>query len=263
MKKEMDLCQIIYSVLVTQIRFGAYRFGDHLPTMDEAGQLMLVSVDTVRIAYRRLQAEGFITISKSIGASVKIQYSEAEISRNIQQFYAGHKTALQDLSQSMRILFGNALWLALKNAPEEALDKIEGYAAQKAVFPTYAQQMQEIYGYLHNDLLMRLAWQAFMFFQAPFLSIDAVSQFFIENGNPLLNMTLCCRKKDWAGLRSAIDDFQNLFPATLSRFYEEKITIPPSPKQVFFAWSSYKKPTQLVYSLRNFFSRCPSRTPFK
>lgn len=249
MKKEMDLCQVIYSVLVTQIRFGAYRFGDRLPTMEAASQQMLVSIDTVRMAYRRLQAEGFITLSKSIGTAVKVQYSEAEINKNIQKFYAEHKTSLQDLSQSMRLLFGNALWLALKNTPEEALDEIEGYAAQKAVFPAYTQQMQKIYGFLHNDLLMRLVWQTFMFFQAPFLSITANLQYFTEHGNPLLDMISYCRKKDWAGLRRIIDDFQNLFSVALSRFYEEKITLSPSDKQIFFAWSSYKKPSQLCYSL--------------
>ena len=249
MKKEMDLCQVIYSVLVTQIRFGTYRFGDRLPTLEEASQLMLVSIDTVRMAYRRLQTEGFITLSKSIGTTVKVQYSEAEIDKNIQKFYAEHKAALQDLSQSMRLLFGNALWLALKNAPEKALDEMEGYAAQKAVFPVYAQQMQEIYGFLHNDLLMRLVWQTFMFFQAPFLSIAANLQYFTEHGNPLLDMTAYSRKKDWAGLRRTIDAFQDLFPIALSQFYEERITQPPSDKQIFFAWSSYKKPSQLCYSL--------------
>ena len=171
MKKEMDLCQVIYSFLAAQIRFGAYRFGEHLPTIEESSLQLMVSIDTVRAAYRRLQAEGCITMSKSIGTTVKAKYSEAEINENIQEFYAERKDALLDLSQSMPLLFGNAQWHALKQMPAETLGKLESLLMQKDVLPSYAQQLQMVYGSLHNKLLMRLVWQTFMFFQAPFLSI--------------------------------------------------------------------------------------------
>lgn len=42
MKKEMDLCQVVYNNLATQIRFGAYRFGDQLPTLEELSHLQMV-----------------------------------------------------------------------------------------------------------------------------------------------------------------------------------------------------------------------------
>lgn len=153
----MDLCQVVYNNLATQIRFGAYRFGDQLPTLEELSHLQMFSIDTVRTAYRRLQADGFITLSKSTGATVKVQYTEAEIAQNIQKFYSQRKDSLLDLSQSMRFLFCNALWTALKHAPPEILDEIDLLVLQnRDILPSYTQHLQLIYGSLHNELMMRL-----------------------------------------------------------------------------------------------------------
>lgn len=54
MENEMELQQIIYKTLAVQIEFGVYRFEEQLPTIEEASQLFLVSTDTVRSAYLRL-----------------------------------------------------------------------------------------------------------------------------------------------------------------------------------------------------------------
>ena len=61
----MELQQVIYHIFVTQIEFGTYRLGDRLPTIEEAGQLLFVSPDTVRSAYLRLKKEGYITLSNT------------------------------------------------------------------------------------------------------------------------------------------------------------------------------------------------------
>ena len=44
MGSEMELQQVIYHIFVTQIEFGTYRLGDRLPTIEEAGQLLFVSL---------------------------------------------------------------------------------------------------------------------------------------------------------------------------------------------------------------------------
>ena len=69
-----ELQQVIYNVLLMQIRFGAYRYGARLPTLEEASQLFLVSIDTVRAAYLSLKQEGYISLSRSVGASVRVLY---------------------------------------------------------------------------------------------------------------------------------------------------------------------------------------------
>jgi DNA-binding GntR family transcriptional regulator len=54
----MERCHVVYDVLKTHIQFGAYRFGDVLPTMENNTENFLVSLDTIRSAYLQLEREG-------------------------------------------------------------------------------------------------------------------------------------------------------------------------------------------------------------
>lgn len=100
----MERCQIVYNVLKTHIQFGAYRCGCTLPTMEQSADNFLVSLDTVRSAYLRLQREGYITLSTNVGSVVVRDYSESEIEENVQRFYSERKHALIDMSKSLHPL---------------------------------------------------------------------------------------------------------------------------------------------------------------
>ncbi|WP_343209522.1 GntR family transcriptional regulator [Anaerolentibacter hominis] len=252
MENQIEVQQVIYTVLKTQIQFGTYRFGERLPTIEHASSLFYVSCDTIRHAYWRLRKEGYVTISKKAGVKIKVHYSEQDREQHIQAFFAPRREALLDLSRSMKPLFGQAQWLAFRSASPELLDKIECLAQEKALPPSGAmiRQLQLIYGNLGNDLLMRLVWQIFMYYQAPFLSLpDSVCYFAGSEGNPLLSMIAQCRLGDWTGLRCAIDEFQGQFASAVSLLFDRRITTVSSDKQEVFAWSAYKKASQMCYSL--------------
>lgn len=87
----MELHQMIYNTLLTQIQFGTYRYGENLPTMEEASERLFVSVDTVRAAYIRLRQEGYIKLSKNIGATIQARYSPQETEQYIQTYFAARK----------------------------------------------------------------------------------------------------------------------------------------------------------------------------
>ena len=251
MDHNMDLQQAIYSFLKTQIRFGVYRFGDHLPIMEEASQGFLVSIDTVRSAYARLRREGYITLSKSVGATVKVRYSQEEIDDSKRTYFAARREALTDLSRSMGPLFGQAQWLSLKNASPDTLNEIETLAARNDVRPAYMmiRHLHQIYGVLGNDLLLRLVWQEFILFQAPFLSVPENQVFLEEDQNPLLHMTALCRIRNWAGLRTAVEAFGERLCTAVDRFYEAAAPLPDAGPSVSFIWNSYKKSSQVCYTL--------------
>lgn len=97
----------IYDILRTQLQFGVYRYMDSPPTIEEASVRFSVSVDTVRLAYLKLKKDGYISLTKNIGAKALIQYGEEEIAQHIQGFFAPCKDALIDLGKSMLPLFGN------------------------------------------------------------------------------------------------------------------------------------------------------------
>lgn len=251
MKKSIELQQVIYNVLKMQIQFGAYQFEERLPTIEDAARLFLVSVKTIRAAYQHLQRDGYITISKSIGVKVSVQYSKEDTERYIQQFFSGRKNALLDLGQSMRLLFSNAQWLGFKNASPEILSKIEKLTAPKESMAPYImiQQLQSVYGVLGNDLLMRLVWQAFMFFLTPFLSVPGNLIKLNKGENPLLQMIDLCRKQNWPALRASVDAFQDQKWIGFSQFYEDRILLPVPEQQIAFTWSGYRKSSQICYSL--------------
>ena len=91
MQKDMELQQLIFELFETQIKFGAHRYGELLPTIKEVSSYFLASVDTVRLAYIRLKQEGYITLSTCVGAVVKVSYTDSEIQQHIQVYFSSRK----------------------------------------------------------------------------------------------------------------------------------------------------------------------------
>ena len=123
MENTMELQQIVYSVLKTQISFGVYRFGEQLPTMDEACRLFGVSIKTIRAAYQQLQQDGLIKISKNIGARVTSDYSSEDIRQNVREFFSCRRRSLIDLNHSTWLLLSEAQLTAFKKASGRLLEE--------------------------------------------------------------------------------------------------------------------------------------------
>lgn len=250
MKNDMERCQIVYNVLKTQIQFGACRCGHPLPTMEQSADNFLVSLDTVRSAYLRLQREGYITLSTNVGSVVVRDYSESEIEENVQRFYSERKHALIDMSKSLHPLLGRAQWVGLKNAPPAIYDHTRQHISEHPLKPSSAFQfMIQAFDSLGNDLLLRLLWQIFTFYEAPFFSTpeNPWGMFAVTEYAP--RYLDSCLKKDWDSLQKSICDAQESLSPVLCRFYEERITVPVPPQQIPFTWSSYEKASQICYTL--------------
>lgn len=251
MDKVMGLHQIIYDLLSAQIEFGTYRYKDQLPKMEEVSQWFSVSLDTVKTAYRRLKDSGYITLTKKAGAAVAVQFQETELEQNIQTFFALRKNAVMDLLKAFGPLFSKAQWLGLKNAGPEELDKLEELCSQQKILRPYimVQHIRLIYGPLNNDLLLRLIWQAFLFYQAPFLSLPAKQAAFEDSDGPLLHMISLCRRKDWNGLWETVVSCQEEITTAVEWFYTNRITREPTQEPVPFCWNVYQNTSQRCYFL--------------
>ena len=55
MENSTELRTVVHSVLLNQIQFGVYHCKDKLPTIEETGAWLCVSVDTARAAYLELK----------------------------------------------------------------------------------------------------------------------------------------------------------------------------------------------------------------
>lgn len=245
-----ELNQVVYRILLLQIQFGAYRAGESLPSMEEAAEWLLVSVDTVRAAYLRLKQEGHISLSKNVGAVVRADGGPREAVQAVRSYFASRRESLLDLCRSLRPLFGCAQWTGLKNASPETIARMERLAGGSVPFPYAAlQHLEQKYAALGNDLLMRLVWQMFMLFQAPFYSVPEHSQYLARYQRYILDTLALRRRGEWTALRARMDGFQDEMSAGLLRFYEEMPPAEqPEPAAAFY-WSAYRKSSQICYSL--------------
>lgn len=251
MDKKTELQWVIYNLLITQIDFGIYRYGERLPSMEESSRLLFVSFDTIRAVYRQLKLEGRITMSRSTGAIVSIRYEEADIESNIQNFFKQRKEAIMDLCYSIHPLFSDAQLMGFKNASDDIINRIKTLALQENFLPSYMliHHLHYIYGSLNNELLQRLAWQTIMFFQVPFLSISQNVEILAKKRSPLLNMVDFCNVKEWGALSLEIETFHEQYTSVVNAFYTQRIPDTVLDTQIAFTWSSYKKSTQMCYSL--------------
>lgn len=147
MQREMELQQIIFHIIETQIKFGGHRYGDQLPTLREASSYFLASLDTVRLAYLRLKREGYISISTCVGATVNVDYSDEEIRRHIQRYFGPRREPLLSFAQSVGLLANRVQWYALMSAAPETLDELEYLCFRQDEAPVYrmSRQLQLLY----------------------------------------------------------------------------------------------------------------------
>ena len=225
---------------------------ESLPTIMEAGEQFSVSIDTARAAYCRLKEEGYISLSKNVGAKVIVHRQEQEIAQYVQTFFSCRKNALIDLVQSFHPLFGRAQLVGLQHTPLELLEQVDSLPrSQEELRAPYAVWafLEQKYAALGNDILMRLAWQVYMFVHAPFLGVEG-NLAYLEGAECYERDTaFLCQQKDWTALQELIARFQHNFCDALDRFYREKVTSPSPGEEIVFAWNSYKKPSQLCYTL--------------
>lgn len=250
MKKNSDLQNIIYNMLVTQIKFGTYLYGDTLPYIKEMSSYLPVSPETIRGAYNMLKDNNYIILSKNVGAKVIVNYDNDQINQHIYNFFSTRKEALLDLSQSMPLLFNHAQFISLKTLSSISIEEIESLIKKSDILVPYRsiRFFLEIYSTLNNEMLTRLIWWIFVFFHIPFLSIYKKNHILKKYGHILLQMIQACKKNDWKLVQSYIDETHNFIYHALDDFYKE-IPIPSSQKKISFTWDTYKKSDQKRYSL--------------
>ncbi len=250
MGSEMELNQAIYVFLLTQIKFGVYPYESSLPTMEETGRQLHVSIDTVKPAYHRLQREGYISLSKKAGAKVTAPYTQAQIERHIQSFFALRKDALFDLCQSIWPLFGWAQWLGLKHASAETMDSVNQIADETVKVPYGIwPYFEQLYGPLGNELLIRLTRYIYLFFQGPFYCVMKSRRGLTNALHHVQRISALCHQENWEALPNVLLAIQEEYAGALRQFYQDAIPPQPADEQMIFCWDAYKKSSQRRYTL--------------
>ena len=250
MGSEIELHQATYSFLRTQIEFGFYRPGDTLPAMEELCRQAHISLDTVKLAYQRLQDEGYISLLPKAGARVIVKYDAKEVDRHIQVYFAQRKTALLDLSQALPPLLSWAQWLSLKHSPAGALGGLEKLASASHKSPNLIwRHIQLMYGDLGNELFMRLLRHMYLYFQGPFYSVPGNEVYFDRGLNWQRKIATYSSRGQWDDLAQVLQAAHNDLSHVVMGFYTENIAVAPLQEETSFKWSAYKKSSQLRYTL--------------
>lgn len=109
LKDTQDLYQIVYEHYANKIRFGLYREGDSLPTIEKISGQFNISINTVRQSLINLERDGFIRLTRGRPAIVTITYSDDECrERYIEHFTARHD-ALEELRAFLPGIFAKTL----------------------------------------------------------------------------------------------------------------------------------------------------------
>lgn len=251
MQNQLETNQITYHIIKTQIEFGTYSFGEQLPSIEDMASLLFISLDTVRYAYHRLQDEGYIILSARIGTIVSIHYTDEEIEQHIQAYFSKRKDSILDICSSMPCLLKNIHLTAWKKLSSKEIVKLEEYVSNKQLPPPYLSilYLQLIYSALNNDLLMRLVLNLHFHCTLPFLSLKNYKKFIGGGSALILSKIELYRQKDWATLQSMEDGNMQNYIDSIYNFYKTRIRVPASKTQTVFAWSSYKKASQICYSV--------------
>ena len=251
MKEQLGINQIIYIIVKTQIEVGTYVFGEHLPPIEDMSNLLYVSVDTIRHAYHQLQKEGYITLSKSIGTIVSVHYTDEEIEQHIQIFFSERKDTMLDICHSMPILLSGIQLAAWQNLPPEHLAELEDSIKKNKILHTYQAilYLQLVYSALKNDLLMGLIRKLNIIYMIPFLCLKDYENYVDGTFRSVPAKIECYRQSDWTALQAELDIGMHACTLSITDFYATRISVPTPEKQITFAWSSYKKASQVCYSV--------------
>lgn len=251
MSKESEQQYIIYTILKTQIEFGYYRYLEKLPNMEDACVLLMVSVDTVHSAYSRLKREKLITMSQNTGSVVTVNYSEQEIEQHIQVYFAARKTMILDACRSLPLLYGDINVLAWKYIAKEHLNSLVNLAEtwSSNIVHLILHCLMRLFDSFGNDLLLRLTRKMYLFYMAPFYSLPDYPLYIDMTTERLNDRVNNHFEHKWEALQVNSYHYAMKLSSALENFYSTRINISIPEEQIPFTWSSYKKASQICYSL--------------
>ncbi len=109
MKDTQELYQIVYEHYADKIRFGFYREGDSLPTIEKISGQFNISINTARQALVTLKRDGYVRLTRGRPAIVTVSYSEEQCRKRYIEHFTARHDALEELRAFLPELFSKTL----------------------------------------------------------------------------------------------------------------------------------------------------------
>lgn len=250
MNDKPQYSNLIYEYFYMRFRFGYYKCGDTLPTIDTLCREFGVSAQTVKTALKHLRAEGYIDMHNGRATKVLFQQSTQELCDFALNFFSQRKHAFSDLNRSVELISLPLLVEGFRRTDEDELAQLSRYIERAHTddliyFFCYIEQK------LENSLAMNLFWETSLFLGLLFIGDKGGDSIHNEdNIRKGLSDVISCRKiKDWSWLQAALVKYQKDSVEQALRHISQHIEPAEKQLQIPFTWRIYRERPQLCYDL--------------
>ncbi len=244
---------LIYKFFASQIRFGYYKTGDCLPSIEELTKLYHASSRTVHSAYTQLQQDGYISLSAGRRTTVIYQTTEAECIHNCRTYYLARRDAILSLRETLQILFTPLMREGCRRLGPPEMRHIKEMAVKLGRGDFYVSFFcgRAMFLALKNRLALYLFNDVVSFYQFPHALLrrwgDTVDKHRLQALSE--SLVAACDRQDREALFRTYMEIQDLMDQILCLYIPHAEKFIPVPEQIPFEWKVYRDHPQLCYSV--------------
>ena len=249
--KANSMTEIIYDYFTSRIRFGYFKYGEQLPSIQNIRKQFEVNPRTVQAAFLQMKNNGYIETSERKPATVIFQPDEQSELDYI-QYFLSHREGIHDICLSSDIILDPVIFQYFQRQDKTSLTRIRNrlekadFCTFKPVIMFYAEAMRP----LKNSLITNLHWEMVRYLRPPYLKRPLN----LENENAQASEHIK-RVLDFveAGQFDRAAEEAGVFSKKVVKGFLEDL--PPSiikkeqMEQVPFQWHIYWEHPQLCYTL--------------
>lgn len=257
MKDTQDLYKIVYEHYANKIRFGLYREGDSLPTIEKISGQFNISVNTVRQSLINLERDGYVRLTRGRPAIVTAAYSDEECrARYIEHFTARHE-ALEDLRAFLPEIFAKTLLHAFYFMKPRESEKLMDLPLQTRLEDSlpFFDPLRFVLSSLGNPLLGSMHLNVSMFTYLSQKNMSAIGlpydlSIFAAFLNDFSQMSHLKASGDYAGMCQVITKICDYLSEKIGRLNSEVTDrFGENPEQIPFVWHIQVGRPQVYYNV--------------
>ena len=243
MKKYNELNELIYEYYESRILFGIYRYGEQLKSIPQICSSFKVARNTVHIALKRLEENGYIKTEKRKVAKVVYQGSEELFRKNVVKYFALRRDGILDIQFSGNLMFSSIWEKSVQNLKTDIQKNTGGKNIAGKATSEPIRLYVDVLNTFNNELMLGLFWQSMRYisyFYPP--RNDRNANFAVED---LLSIekAYCLKQETDSYYFNIYLDIMDFIESNSEKYHLEH------EAQIPFKWAIYRQRPQVRYTL--------------
>ncbi|WP_195269835.1 GntR family transcriptional regulator [Eubacterium sp. 1001713B170207_170306_E7] len=241
---------LIYEYFILRFWFQYYKYGDTLPSIDSLCREFSVSSLTVKEAFSRMRAEGYISTQQRRSTVVTFKKTDAELKAYAADYFSKRKTTFPDLYQSTEMIFIPLLIEGFLRMDEKDFDCVYRWAERSG-----PDDLTRIYCFvlqkMDNPLIMNLFWETSLYLGLPYLSEkDSAGPCSTDMMRKRIETVIRCgQMKNPRRILEAHLTFQKDVSKKLTQYMGRQTATAAQQETVPFTWRIYRDRPQICHTL--------------